>query len=56
MRKIKITNRFKKDYKIIQKRGYNLDKLKFVIQLLMEGKTLPEKYKDHFLTGEYKRI
>jgi len=54
--KIRYSNQFKKDYKLIQKRGYDIDKLKYVIQLLAEEKPLPAKYKDHFLTGEYKRL
>lgn len=56
MLKIRYSNQFKKDYKLIKKRGYNIDLLKQVIQLLAEKKPLPEKYKDHYLTGNYKRI
>ena len=56
MLKIQYGNQFKKDYKLIQKRGYDIDKLKNVIQLLSEEKTLPAKYKDHYLAGKYKRI
>ncbi len=56
MLKIRYTNQFKKDYKLIQKRGYDTNKLKEVIQLLMERKPLPYKYKEHSLTGNYKRF
>lgn len=56
MLKIKFSNQFKKDYKLIQKRGYDINKLKYVIQLLSEEKTLPVKYKEHYLTGNYRRI
>lgn len=56
MLKIKFSNQFKKDYKLIQKRGYDINKLKYVVQLLSEGKPLPTKYKDHYLTGNYKRF
>lgn len=56
MLKIRYTNQFKKDYKLIQKRGYDINKLKEVIQLLMERKVLPRKYKEHPLTGNYKRF
>lgn len=56
MLKIQYSNQFKKDYKLIQKRGYNINKLKAVVKLLAEEKKLPEKYKDHSLTGNYKRI
>lgn len=56
MLKIKFSNQFKKDYKLIQKRGYDINKLKHVVQLLSEGSPLPAKYKDHYLTGNYKRF
>ena len=56
MLKVRYSNQFKKDYKLIQKRGYDINKLKYVIQLLAEGKPLPAKYKDHYLTGNYKRF
>ncbi len=56
MLKIRYSNQFKKDYKSIQKRGYDINKLKVVIQLLLEEKPLPAKYKDHYLTGNYNRL
>ncbi len=56
MLKVRYSNQFKKDYKLIQKRGYDINKLKVVVQLLSEEETLPAKYKDHYLTGNYKRI
>ncbi len=52
--KIKYHNSFKKDYKLMKKRGLNLDKLKFVINQLASGNPLEEKYRDHALTGDYK--
>lgn len=56
MLKVRYTNQFKKDYKLIQKRGYDINELKDVVQLLVEEKTLPVKYKEHHLAGNYKRI
>ena len=50
---IEISSRFKKDYKLVKKRGYNMDLLKEVIGMLANGETLPEKYRDHSLGGEY---
>lgn len=50
---VKYTTKFKKDYKNIQKRGYNVELLTEVIRILASGETLPEKYKDHALTGDY---
>ena len=52
---VKYTNVFKKDYKLIKKRGLNLKLLQEVVDMLANEQTLPEKYKDH-LMGEYKRI
>ncbi|MEI3163155.1 MAG: type II toxin-antitoxin system YafQ family toxin [Lachnospirales bacterium] len=40
MYEIKRTTKFKKDYKLAVKRGLDISKLKIVIQLLAEGKTL----------------
>jgi mRNA interferase YafQ len=54
MLKIKYETTFKKDYKRIKKRGYDVRLLEAVIELLAQGKTLPSKYKDHLLIGKYK--
>ena len=53
---VKYTNLFKKDYKLIKKRGLNLKLLQEVVDMLANEQTLPEKYRDHYLAGEYKRI
>lgn len=45
---------FKKDMKIAQKRGYDIEKIKKVIAALADGETLEAKYHDHQLTGEYR--
>ena len=50
---IKYETTFKKDYKRIVKRGYNIQLLEEVIEILASGQRLPEKYKDHILTGNY---
>ena len=48
------TGKFKKDLKLVIKRGYNIELLGVVVDALAEGKELPAKYKDHTLTGNYK--
>ena len=53
---VKYTNLFKKDYKLIKKRGLDLELLQEVVDMLAKEQTLPEKYRDHYLAGEYKRI
>ena len=53
MLKIKFLNSFKKDYKRIVKRGYDIALLENVIRMIADGETLPAKYRDHTLTGNY---
>ena len=47
------TKKFKKDIKLLKRQGKNKDKLTEVLHYLLDGKTLPEKYKDHNLIGEW---
>lgn len=47
------TNQFKKDMKLLKKRGYDLSKISTVIKLLSDGIELPERNKDHALVGNY---
>ena len=51
---IELSPRFKKDYKLAQKRGYNMNLLKEVIDILANGEQLPQKYLDHPLSGDYR--
>ena len=53
MRKIRYHRLFKKDYKRVKKRGYNLKLLEDVLSLLVKGETLPQEYHDHPLIGNY---
>ena len=50
---IKYETGFKKDYKRIVKRGYDVSLLEEVINLLANKIPLPNKYKDHGLSGNY---
>lgn len=54
MLKIRFTNRMKRDVKLIKKRGKDLSKLEYVLDVLSRTQTLPDKYKDHALRGEWK--
>lgn len=47
------TSKFKKDYKKIIKQGKKISELEKVLGYLQQQKKLPEKYKDHLLTGNY---
>ena len=51
---IKYEREFKKDYKRIVRRGYNIQLMETIIELLAKREPLPSKYKDHALTGEYR--
>ena len=50
---VRMSTRFKKDMKLVQKRGYDQRLIFEVIELLANGMKLDEKYKDHLLTGDY---
>lgn len=47
------TNQFKKDLKQSQKRGKKIAKLNDIVTLLQNEKPLPEKNRNHKLTGDY---
>lgn len=44
---------FRKDYKRIKKRHYDLNALAKVINLLATGNPLPAEYRDHVLVHDY---
>ena len=47
------TTQFKKDYKKASKRNLPMDLLDDMIRKLAEGKKLPEKNRDHALSGNW---
>lgn len=51
--KLALTNTFKRDYKKIVKRNYNISLLENVVDKLLNGEQLPESNKDHALKGEW---
>ena len=52
-RSIVWTTQFKKDYKLALKRHLDIELLDTIIRSLSRGETLPEKHKDHALTGDW---
>ena len=50
---VKLTTQFKKDYKLALKRGLKINLLEDIVTALAMGKSLPEKNKDHALTGNW---
>lgn len=53
MLKIVLSNRFRKDLKLAQKRGMNLDLLRDVVNALANEEKLAAKYHDHDLSGVF---
>ncbi len=53
MLEITPTGKFKKDYKLCQKRGCNMNLLQKIIDTLAIPETLPPKNEDHDLKGDY---
>ena len=56
MYSVKPTARFRRDLKLCQKRGYDIQTITDVIKSLAAGETLPEKNRDHALTGNFKGL
>lgn len=53
MKEVFQTSHFKKDLKRLRKRGKDLEKLKKVIQALVQGNPLPQRNRDHALSGNW---
>ena len=53
MLEVVLSNRFKKDLKLAARRGLPLDELNTVVDWLAAGQALPDRNRDHALTGDY---
>lgn len=53
MLKLVTTSKFRKDYKLVKKRGYPIKVLEEVLDKLLAGEPLEEKYRDHALVGNF---
>lgn len=51
---LSITTQYKRDLKLARKRGFDENLLDEIILLLINGRPLPAKNKDHYLKGDYK--
>ena len=47
------TNQFEKDLKRCIKRGFPMEELRIVLNILVESGSLPAKYKPHKLSGNH---
>ena len=53
---LQITNKFKKQYsKVSKQQNFKKEEFEKVIDLLINNKQLPEKYKNHLLTPKHNR-
>jgi mRNA interferase YafQ len=50
---IEYSNAFKKDAKLMQRRGKDMNKFKIITELLTNKESLPQKHRDHILIGNY---
>ena len=53
MYNIRPTTKFQKDLKRVKKRGFDISLLTDIIKKLAAGEPLPEKNRDHQLSGDY---
>ncbi len=56
MYSLEATNRYLKDLDLAKRRNLDITELNKIIKMLVEGKKLPIKNKDHALTGKLKGI
>ena len=54
MLEIVVSNQFKKDLRLAQKRGCKMDRLREVVNTLASGNKLAAEHRDHSLTGNYR--
>ena len=54
--KLALTNQFKKGYMLMKKRNADFSKLEYVVDKLIAGESLDEKYRDHQLMGPIRRM
>lgn len=50
---VRFTTKFKKDLKLVQRQGKDLDKLFGIVEKLSNDEELDARYRDHELSGNY---
>lgn len=53
MMNVRYRGQFRRDYKLMMKRGKGIALIDDIIEKLAMPSTLPQKYQDHFLRGDY---
>ena len=54
MRAAIFTGQFRRDVRLAERRGKDMEKLKRVVSMLLAGEPLPRELRDHPLKGEWK--
>lgn len=54
MNTLKFTSQFKKDLKKYKHNATVLDKLEYILKLLVNNEVIPEEFRPHMLQGNYK--
>ena len=54
MRVASFTGQFRRDVRLAERRGKDMEKLKRVVSMLLAGEPLPRELRDHPLKGEWK--
>ena len=54
MREVILTAQFRRDVKLVERRGKKTAKLRKLVLLLAGGNPLPVQYKDHSLSADWK--
>ena len=52
--KAEYSTRFRRNRRLLIKRGYDMNKLEHTVDLLLSGEVMPQKFKDHPLKGNYR--
>ena len=47
------STRFRRNRRLLIKRGYDMSKLEITIDMLLKGDLMPPEYRDHPLVGNY---
>ncbi|WP_462364042.1 type II toxin-antitoxin system YafQ family toxin [Pyramidobacter porci] len=53
MLNLRYQSAFKRDYKRIRKRGYDIRRLENIVEMLAKEQTLPQECRDHDLGGNW---
>ena len=52
--RVRYAKRIKRDLKLVEKQGKDLNKFKALVDILANGLRVPDEYLDHPLKGDYK--